>query len=143
MYLICDIDGTLSREPADRQAAAIIRDWDRYYSLDFSADEPIHGVCTLVDSFLAAGGIVYFVTNRRGTVRDETLAWIRRNIPSSNAANSHLVMRDFDCNIPSAEWKVHAVITICSKASACTVIDDDRRACSVLRGLGYTVLEVV
>lgn len=142
MYLVCDIDGTLSVEPEVRVAAAAEEDWDRYYAQDFTSDAPKPCVLSLVEAWLSAGGIALFVTSRRDTVRDETWFWLRRHLPSMHAANSTLVMRRHDdCSRP-LDYKVANIVQICPKATAALVIDDDPAVCRGLSEIGYTVLEV-
>ena len=143
MYLICDIDGTLSVEPIGRRVAALYEDWDIYYSMDFSLDAPRPGVVNMVNSLIESGWIAFFVTNRRDTVRDETWSWIRRHVPNATAANATLVMRKCDDFTDPSWWKVDSVRRVCPKASAGLVIDDDHHACLELGKMGYTVLEVM
>lgn len=141
MCLICDIDGTLARVPADRLGAAARGDWNAYYACDFAHDAPTKAV-PLVQAWLASGGIAVFVTSRRDTVRDETLAWLRAQLPSMNAANAHVEMRAADDLTPEAEWKVRAVMRVCPRRSAALVVEDNAEACRALARTGYAVLRV-
>ncbi len=141
MYLICDIDGTLARVPTDRRDAAARGDWNAYYACDFAHDEPTR-VVPFAQAWLASGGIAVFVTSRRDTVRDETLAWLRAHLPEMNAANAHVEMRAPADATPEAEWKVRAVMRACPKRSAALVVDDNVEVCRALARLGYAVLRV-
>lgn len=142
MYLICDIDGTLSTVPTDRQAAAAAGNWDAFYRLDFTNDRPKQPVVNIVEAWLEAGGVAIFVTSRRASVRLQTEGWLREHLPSMNDRNSQLVMRDHDDATGEAEWKCRAVQDLIPCATAALVIDDHPAVCSRLAELGYQVLEV-
>ena len=75
-------------------------------------------------------------------MRDETLAWLRAQLPSMNAANAHVEMRAADDLTPEAEWKVRAVMRVCPRRSAALVVEDNAEACRALARTGYAVLRV-
>lgn len=141
MYLICDIDKTVSKIPLDRAEFARRGEWDSYYACDFSHDEPVTPIVRIVQAWIDAGGIVMFVTSRREAVRVQTAEWLRTHIDGLEPRNHQLVMRKDSDMTPESVWKIREIRANFPRQNAALVIDDDPFVCDILAAIGYKTLQ--
>ena len=78
--IICDLDGTLSN--AERRKYLIDgsqkKDWATFYER-CDEDDPHHDIADLLRRLVDSGLTVVYVTGRVESVREKTLAWLKRH----------------------------------------------------------------
>lgn len=142
MIVICDIDGTISRPPADRLQWAH-KDWDEFYAHDFN-DEPIREMISLLNLLNCQ---LIFLTSRSERVRHKTQDWLNRLI----CRQYGLLMRPDGDERPAHVLKLeqmHALRALYQAEllelypNGMLVIEDDPKNVQVLREAGFVVLQM-
>ena len=90
---IFDLDGTLCDcEPRVKKYLDGKDDWEAFYA-HCDEDWPHWEVCEVLTSLWRAGFDILFVTGRRESIREATLAWLKEQFGEIIADTNHLFMR--------------------------------------------------
>ena len=144
--IVVDIDGTIAKVPEER--LAILRkkpvDYDALYRCDFSKDEPIKNIISLiVSSFFNPETEIVFCTGRREQSRAQTVSFIRNNVSIIMSECCKLLMRadgdERSDTITKPELLKNSGYT---PDNVAFILEDRSRMCKKWRELGFTCLQV-
>ncbi|MDD4847617.1 MAG: hypothetical protein PHR53_02485 [Bacteroidales bacterium] len=137
---IFDIDNTILRIPPDRLELLHENpvDWDRFYSLNFDNDEPIHEICDTIQAVKHLFKVVFY-TGRLLRVGFETKHFIQKYC---DIDNPNIYFRTEGDPRPDEVVKVENILQHYQPSDIAFVFDDNQAVVDRWLSLGVLCLQV-
>lgn len=142
--IICDIDGTLADCThrlgwiTDREE----KNYNKFYE-EMRNDVLIEDTRRFIESFPQSEYQITFITGRPEKYRDETIVWIRKNVPKLEGFQL-LMRRDNDFRkawVIKKQW-METLVAEEPLLRVHLVLEDDKRCKEMYRELGYQVIDM-
>lgn len=142
-YIVCDIDGTISKVGARlKYLQQDPPDWDKFYD-DCFEDEPIYPILNLIEELWEYSNYeILFCTGRRESCRSKTDKWLSKHSYMCRSIDYSLLMRPDNDHRHDTEVKPELLAAAgITPENTAFIIEDRNSMVKKWRELGFTCIQ--